>query len=90
MAAEVSGLGLRPSADSFYFVCQSIQGDIEIVAQVTSRPAGAPGRQGGFDDPENLTPDSRYVMAGLAPRRAAVLEWRDQPSAPSQSMPQGR
>ncbi|MCX6902681.1 MAG: hypothetical protein NTW03_04240, partial [Verrucomicrobia bacterium] len=85
-----SGLGLRASADSFYFVCQSARGDIEIVAQVASAQQAHPAARVGLMMREHLGPDSRYVMAGLTPRRAAVLEWRDQESAPSQSMAQGQ
>jgi regulation of enolase protein 1 (concanavalin A-like superfamily) len=71
-----SGVDIWDAADSFHFVHASMQGDGEITARVTSMENTDPWALAGVMIREDLTSNSKHVMAAVTPSNGTGLTWR--------------
>ncbi len=71
-----SGVDIWDGADSFHFMHASMQGDGEITARVTSLENTDPWALAGVIIREDLTSNSKQVIAAVTPGNGTGLTWR--------------
>ena len=81
LTVRSSGLNVDGESDSFHFVYQLMQGDSEIVAEVTSVQYTHPNAKAGLMMREDLGEYSRNVMFALTSMRGGVLQVRGEERA---------
>ncbi len=72
-----SGVSIDGEADSFHYLYRPVQGDSEIVAEVTSIQYTHPNAKAGLMMRENLGEYSRNVLIALTAMRGGVLQVRE-------------
>ncbi len=86
---SVSGAGVDiwSTADSFHYVFQSVSGDCEIIARVTSITETGPWAKAGVMIRESIAPGAPNAYIALTSQNGVEYQWRDTGGGPSSYVP---